>query len=125
MPPVQKPPLPRPTFACNDFVERPALEPPPPTSTAAVNHVPNPYLNSKLAHPAIAGVRAKASIQGQNLDHAQRADLYSGEWSFVRGRDSVRTHVAKLFSGRVAVYDGAMGTMIQNYGKKHKLEEEQ
>jgi hypothetical protein len=116
---------PRMKFPCDDFVERPAVEPPTPTSDAAVNHVPNPYLNSKLAHPAIAAIRAKASIQGQNLDHAQDAGLYSGEWSFVRSRDSVRTYITKLFNDRIAMYDGAMGTMIQNYGKKHKLEEEQ
>ncbi|GMI28724.1 hypothetical protein TeGR_g14163, partial [Tetraparma gracilis] len=119
---VQKP---RMKFPCGDFVKRPALEPPTPTSHAAVNHVPNSYLNSKLAHPAIAAIRAKASIQGQNLDHAQAAGLYSGEWSFVRGRNSVRTYITKLFNDRIAMYDGAMGTMIQNYGKKHKLEEEQ
>ena len=36
---------------------------------------------------------------------------------FVRGRDSVRAYIAKLFSTEVTMYDGAMGTMIQKQGK--------
>ena len=40
--------------------------------------------------------------------------------SFVRGRDSLRKHITKLFTSRIAYYDGAMGTMIQ----KENLQEE-
>eukprot|EP00971_Amphidinium_carterae_P340604 6479039-Amphidinium_carterae.1 len=39
---------------------------------------------------------------------------------YVRGRDSLREYITKLFNSRLAYYDGAMGTMIQ----KRTLEEE-
>ena len=42
---------------------------------------------------------------------------------FVRGRDSLRTYITTLFQSQIAIYDGAMGTMIQNYGKRNKLDE--
>ena len=54
---------------------------------------------------------------GTKLDWSQPADTKA---TFVRGRDSLRTHIAELFQKQMAYYDGAMGTMIQ----KEKLEEE-
>merc|ERR1719223_2136174 len=39
--------LPRKQFAYDAIPPKPALEPPTPTSYAAVNHIPNPYVNSK------------------------------------------------------------------------------
>ena len=44
---------------------------------------------------------------------------------FVRGRDSLREYITSLFTSQIAIYDGAMGTMIQNYSKRNKLEEEE
>merc|ERR1719375_1480106 len=53
------------------------------------------------------------------LDYAQEAKDFPNQ-SYVRGRDSLREHISKLFTSRIAYYDGAMGTMIQ----KHNLQEE-
>jgi Pterin binding enzyme/Homocysteine S-methyltransferase len=117
---------PRKQFAYDNVDPVPATEPPLPTSYAAKNHVPNPYINSTLVHEQIAAIRAKATIQGQNLDYQQPADLYPAEFPyFVRGRDSMRTYVTSLFTSQIAMYDGAMGTMIQNYGKRNTLGEEE
>jgi len=56
----------------------------------------------------------------------QTTDLYPESFPhFVRGRDSVREHITSLFTSRIAMYDGAMGTMIQNYAKRNKLDEEE
>ena len=42
-----------------DYIEpKTALEPPLPTSNAAQNHTPNPYINSNLTHKKIAAIRA-------------------------------------------------------------------
>ena len=43
----------------------------------------------------------------------------------MRGRDSVRSYITSLFTSQIAIYDGAMGTMIQNYSKRNRLEEEE
>ena len=115
---------PRKQFAYDLVDPVPATEPPLPTSYAAKNHVPNPYINSSLVHEQIVAIRAKASIQGQSLDHQQPADLYPSEFPyFVRGRDSMRSYITSLFTSQIAMYDGAMGTMIQNYGKRNTLGE--
>ena len=34
-------------------------------------------------------------------------------------------YITKLFTTEIAMYDGAMGTMIQNYSKKNKLDDDQ
>eukprot|EP00978_Attheya_sp_CCMP212_P045900 scaffold365318_cov57-Attheya_sp.AAC.2 len=52
---------PRKQFAYDSFEPKPATEPPLPFSVVAKNHVPNPYLNSKLTHEKIAAIRAKAT----------------------------------------------------------------
>ena len=39
---------------------------------------------------------------------------------FVRGRDSVRAYITKLFSTEITMYDGAMGTTIRTYGLGEK-----
>ncbi len=119
---------PRKQFAWDNVEPKPAEEPPLPVFDAAVNHVPNPYCNSRLTHPRIAAVRqgklpapAVTGWPDHGLDWAQAPALYpEGYPHFVRGRDSLRRHITKLFLERVAMYDGAMGTMIQ----KHRLEED-
>ena len=52
---------PRLEFDYDKVPPKPATEPPLPTSDAAQNHVPNPYINSNLTHEKIAAVRAKAT----------------------------------------------------------------
>mmetsp|Transcript_11469 Transcript_11469/g.19060 ORF Transcript_11469/g.19060 Transcript_11469/m.19060 type:complete len:1422 (-) Transcript_11469:114-4379(-) len=122
-PPVIKPRL---QFDYDKIPPTKATEPPLPTSYAAQNHVPNPYLNTNLTHEKIAAIRAKASIKDVNIDYAQPSDLYPESFPhFVRGRDSAREYITSLFTSQIALYDGAMGTMIQNYGKRNKLGEEE
>jgi 5-methyltetrahydrofolate--homocysteine methyltransferase len=97
--------------------------------------VPNPYLNSKLVHEKIAGFRKvlDVSVSGKlpgwkdlRTDWNQDPKLYpTGFPYFVRGRDSLREYITSLFSSQIAIYDGAMGTMIQNYAKKNRLEEDE
>ena len=54
--------IPRKKFSYDDVPPTPATEPPLPFSDAAKNHVPNPYMNSKLTHEKIVAVRAKSTI---------------------------------------------------------------
>jgi len=115
-------------FEWDNDEKRAQTEPPLPVSDAARNHVPNPYVNSNLSHEKIAAVRAKSTIPSKdvNVDYAQDPSLYPESFPyFVRGRDSLREYITSLFSTEIATYDGAMGTMIQNYSKKNKLEEEE
>ena len=113
---------PRKQFDYDKVEPKPAVEPPLPTSYAARNHVPNPYTNSNT-HEKIAAIRAKSTIKDVNIDYAQPSDLYPASFPhFVRGRDSLRTYITQLFTSQIAMYDGAMGTMIQNYSKKNKLD---
>ena len=140
-PPNGKKPVanqPRLKFPYDDVVPVPTKEPPVPTSYAAQNHVPNPYCNTKLTHESIREIRAKSTMtdvgvsgapagwSDLKIDWCQDSDLYPECYPhFVRGRDSLREYVTKLFNSEIALYDGPMGTMIQNYGKKNKLEEEE
>ena len=118
--------LPRLKFDYDDVEPKPQLEPPLPSFACAQNHVPNPYVNSKLDHDMITAIRSKATLTDVNVDHSQPADLYpEGFPYFVRGRDSVREYITSLFTSKIAIYDGGMGTMIQNYSKRNKLEEEE
>ena len=123
--------FPRKKFAYDDVTPQPAKEPPTPSSVAAKNHNPNPYINSKLTHSHIQAIRNKSTLHPDQksegyLDYAQDVDLYPESFPhFVRGRDSLRTYITELFTSQIAIYDGAMGTMIQNYAKKNKLEEEE
>ena len=121
------PKLPRKLFDYDHIEPKPALEPPLPVSEVAQNHVPNPYRNSQLSHDKIQAERSKSTItQEVKVDWDQAPDLYpEGFPHFVRGRDSLREYITKLFTSRIAIYDGAMGTMIQNYAKRNKLEEEE
>jgi len=121
------PNLPRKQFAYDNVQPKPATEPPLPTSEAAQNHTPNPYRNSNITHEKIAAIRAKATNPTPpKIDHCQPSDTYPESFPhFVRGRDSLREYITSLFTSRIAMYDGAMGTMIQNYAKKNKLEEEE
>ena len=120
--------FPRVKFSYDDVEPTPAVEPPLPVSDAARNHVPNPYMNSKLTHEKILAIRAKSTHPNKdlNIDFAQEATLYPESFpNFVRGRDSLREYITSLFTSQIAIYDGAMGTMIQNYSKRNKLEEEE
>ncbi|KAL7472162.1 hypothetical protein ACHAXS_012483 [Conticribra weissflogii] len=123
----EQPLLPRKQFSYDNVPPKPATEPPLPTSEAAQNHTPNPYRNSNITHEKIAAIRAKATNPTPpKIDHCQPSDTYPEAFPhFVRGRDSVREYITSLFTSRIAMYDGAMGTMIQNYAKKNKLEEEE
>ena len=132
LPPPRKPRgkmpnLPRLQFDYDKIEPKPATEPPLPVSDVARNHVPNSYVNSKLTHEKIAAFRAKATNPTKpNLDYAQPNDKYPESFPhFVRGRDSLREYITSLFTSRIALYDGAMGTMIQNYAKRNRLEEEE
>jgi hypothetical protein len=119
---------PRVLFDYDKIAPVPAHEPPLPSSDAARNHVPNPYANSALTHEKIAAIRAKATNASKdlNIDYAQESNLYPDSFPhFVRGRDSLREYIASLFTSQIAIYDGAMGTMIQNYAKRNRLEEEE
>ena len=83
-------------------------------------------MNTNITHEQIAASRAKATIQGQTMDYPQPAELYPSEFPyFVRGRDSLRQYITSLFTSQIAMYDGAMGTMIQNYAKRNTLGEEE
>jgi methionine synthase I (cobalamin-dependent) len=117
--------FPRKLFDYDKIPPRPAFEPPMPTSDAAQNHVPNPYKNSDLTHEKILAERAKSTMPKDiQIDWNQPADLYpEGFPYYVRGRDSLREHITKLFTSRISIYDGAMGTMIQNYSKRNRLDE--
>jgi hypothetical protein len=122
------------TFDWEKPAPKPATQPPLPTgSEAAKNHTPMHYKNSTLTHPKILAARATAA-KGKALDHAakifgdgkidyaQDADMYPKDYPYyVRGRDSLRRHIAKQFTTRMSFYDGAMGTMIQ---KKNMQEED-
>lgn len=119
---------PRVKFSYDDIPSKPAVEPPLPPSDAARNHVPNPYMNSKIGHEKIMACRAKSTIPNKdvNIDYPQDATLYPESFPhFVRGRDSLREYITSLFTSQIAIYDGAMGTMIQNYSKRNKLDEEE
>jgi 5-methyltetrahydrofolate--homocysteine methyltransferase len=119
--------LPRMQFDYDKIPAKPATEPPLPTSDAAQNHVPNPYMNSKLVHEKIQAIRAKRTMAPEtNINYQQDATLYPEQFPYyVRGRDSLRTYITELFTTQIAIYDGAMGTMIQNYAKRNRLDEEE
>jgi len=53
---------PRLQFDYDKIPPKKATEPPLPSSYAAQNHVPNPYLNSQIAHEKIQAVREKAKF---------------------------------------------------------------
>jgi len=119
---------PRKKFDYDSIPAKPATEPPCPTSYVAQNHVPNPYMNSHLTHATILEIRSRSTLDDKNprIDYAQSNDLYPESFPhFVRGRDSLREYITSLFTTEIAIYDGAMGTMIQNYAKKNRLEEEE
>ena len=124
-----RPNLPRKQFDYDNVEPVPATEPPRPTSDAAQNYVPNPYKNSALTHEKIMEIRSRDTNPNKgnlNVDYAQDANMYPESFPhFVRGRDSVRKYITSLFTSQIAIYDGAMGTMIQNYSKRNRLEEEE
>ena len=120
--------IPRVEFDYDKVTPKPATEPPLPYSDAARNHAVNSYNYSNITHETIASIRAKASNPDKDiiLNYTQDSSSYPESFPhFVRGRDSLREYITSLFTSQIAMYDGAMGTMIQNYGKKHKLDEDE
>ena len=95
---------------------------------AATKHLPNTYKNSALNHPKIKEVRETAA-KNKALEYAKqifgdsKIDYSQNDNSlgFVRGRDSMRSYITKLFTSRIAYYDGAMGTMIQKENLQKKI----
>ena len=124
---VKRTQIPRKRFAYDEIPERPTLEPPAPTSVYAQNKVPNSYMGSLRTAEKLETIRAgqltpvcgkAAGWDDLRIDWAQPTDTYPENFPyFVRGRDSLRSYITELFSTEVAMYDGAMGTMIQNEGK--------
>ena len=89
---------------------------------------PATYKNSALNHPKIKDVRETAA-KNKALEYAKqifgdsKIDYSQNDNSlgFVRGRDSMRSYITKLFTSRIAYYDGAMGTMIQKENLQKKI----
>jgi hypothetical protein len=105
----------------------PATEPPTPTSDAAQDHISNPYRNSLFHRHMNPILRYVAKVHWlRNGKDIVSPELYTeGYPYFVRGRDSLRTHIFTLFQSQLVLYDGAMGAMIQNYAKWNMLEDEE
>jgi len=128
MPEKERNKYPRKKFAYSDFKPKQAVEPPLPTSDAAQRHEPNPYINTSLHNQKIAAIRAKATNPKKdfNLNYAQWASLYPKSFPhFVRGRDSIREYITSSFTDHIVIYDSSMDTMIQDYSKRNRLEEEE
>ena len=125
---TQRKEIPRKTFPCDSYEERSVLEPPAPCSTYAQNKVPASYVGSLRKHPSVTACREgkmeSVEIVGKaagwkdlTLDWAQPNDMFPESYPhFVRGRDSLRSYISQMFNSEVTMYDGAMGTMIQNEG---------
>merc|ERR1711871_855006 len=118
--------MPRRKFAYDEIPERPALEPPAPSSEYAQNKIPAHYKWSTLNHPDIlkarAGCNKDVGVVGKaagwtDLRQDWAVDGPSTYPNFARGKTSLRAYITQLFSSEVTMYDGAMGTMIQNQGK--------
>ena len=119
---------PRKEFDYDSLEPKPPFKLPCPTSDAARNHVHNPYVNSRLTHERILTICADSSIfkDSLHIDCNQAEDQYPNELPhFIRGCDSAREYITSLFTNQIAIYDGAMGTMIQNYYKRNQLDEEE
>jgi len=118
--------MPRKKFAYDDIPEKPALEPPAPTSEYAQKKIPAHYKWSTLNHPDIlkarAGCNKDANEVGQEMGWTDlrqdwAVDGPSAYPNFCRGKTSLRAYITQLFNTELSMYDGAMGTMIQNQGK--------
>ena len=96
---------------------KPTFELPCHTSDEARNHISNPYDNSRLTHERILTIYANSSIfkDSSNIDYNQAEDQYSNEFPhFMRGCDSAREYITSLFTNKIIIDDGTMGTIIQN-----------
>eukprot|EP00981_Chlorochromonas_danica_P016167 scaffold15944_cov248-Ochromonas_danica.AAC.1 len=106
--------IPKKKFAYDDLEERPALEPPCPSSIYAKNKIPASYVWSALDHPDIVNSRVgklpDVSVAGKaagwsdlridwNVDPKHFPESFP---YFVRGRDSVRTYITQLFTSEIA-----------------------
>jgi len=115
-------------FSYDNISPKRSYEPPLPTSDAARNHIPNQYNYSQFSHVKITSIRSKTSgeVFDTPISYCQDFDLYPHYFPyFIRGRDSVREYITSLFINQIAIYDGAMGTMIQNYTKSNILGEQE
>jgi hypothetical protein len=120
---------PRTKFAYDDIPDRPALEPPAPTSEYAQKKIPASYRGSNVTDSRVVAVREgklpDVSIAGKQAGwsdlridwNVEGSTVPTGFPYFVRGRDSVRAYITSLFNKEVTMYDGAMGTMIQKQSK--------
>lgn len=116
-------------FWYDDLPVRPALEPPAPSSEYAQKKIPASYTWSAIQNANILKVRENkmgdVSVVGKaagwndlRVDWVGDGSTLPAEYPyFVRGRDSVRKYITTLFTTEIAMYDGAMGTMIQRQGK--------
>ena len=114
-----------------DAPDVPRIEAPAPSSEYAQKKILASYEWDKVSHPLIGSVRSgqlsDVSVLGKAAGWSDLHRNWSGVGSsasvpasypyFVRGRDSVRSYITTLFNTEVTMYDGAMGTMIQNQGK--------
>jgi 5-methyltetrahydrofolate--homocysteine methyltransferase len=119
---------PRKLFSYDNHVEQPVLEPPAPTSEYAQRKIPASYKWSELSHPSIVKVRSNklvdVNVQGKaagwsdlKIDWNSSDSITPAAYPYyVRGRDSARAYISKMFSSEITMYDGAMGTMIQKQG---------
>ena len=127
LPPPRKPRCkhvnrPKTEFAYDALEPKPAFELPWPTSSAVRNHVPNPDVNSRLTHEKILTIYTNSSVFNHSLhiDCNQAEDQYPNKCHhFIRGCDSAREYITSLFTNQIAIYDGIIGTMIQNYFKRN------
>merc|ERR1711871_1664567 len=118
--------IPRRKFAYDELPEKPALEPPAPSSEYAQNKAPASYTWSKLTHPSILKVREgkmpDVSVAGKQSGWGDLRLDWNAEGSasyprYCHSKSSLRSYITQMFSTEVTMYDGAMGTMIQNQGK--------
>ena len=123
-----KPPIERKKFSYDNWEETPALEPPAPSSKYAQEKIPRDYVvcteHADVVKNREGKLQGGAAVIGKaagwselTMSWGQQADLYPSSYPYyVRGRDSLRAYISKMFSTEISMYDGAMGTMVQ----KHK-----
>jgi len=106
---------PKKEFTYDALEPKPAFELPCSTSDATRNHVPDPYVNSRLTHGRILTICANSSIfkDSLHIDCNQAEDQYPSEIPlFIRVCDSAGEYITSFFTNQIYIYDGAIGTMI-------------
>merc|ERR1711871_1684760 len=99
--------IPRRKFAYDELPEKPALEPPAPSSEYAQNKAPASYTWSKLTHPSILKVREgkmpDVSVAGKQSGWGDlRLDWNAGGPAvyprYCRSKSSLRSYITQMFS---------------------------